>query len=293
MGRDEAAVYVAELAGLPDFRDSRDSGVTHSLLYDARMRRMVLLVVWLVTDVVLLLGAYVAAYFLRVGLILSTDFPLDKYVQTVCIVAPLWLLVMGFLGIFRLTRVQMSVRNVCHILFSCVFTLALFTLAYYFVHNQFFSRMLLVYAGIAHFLFTVVWHAAFDQWQRRLLRRNPPAYPMLVIGANREAERIITLLQERQSPFKPVAVLDSQGTSAATVAGVPVCGKLNKLEAVVKEYRITHLLQCADLEHTINLLSLCRQHRMTYMLLPSVLGIVGVNEEVEYIEGQPMTMVRH
>ena len=123
--------------------------------------------------------------------------------------------------------------------------------------------------------------------------KSPAAYPMLVIGANRDAERVIKLLDERQSPFRPVAVLDSQGTSQTDIAGVPVRGKLNKLEDIIKEQKITHLLQCADLEHTINLLSLCRQHGITYMLLPSVLGIVGVNEEVEYIEGQPVTMVRH
>lgn len=257
------------------------------------MRRMFMLIVWLVTDVVLMLGAYVAAYFVRVGLIFSTDFPIDKYLKVVLLIAPLWLAVMGFLGVFRLLRVQANPRNIAHLLFSCVFALALFTLAYYFLYNTFFSRKLLVYAGIAHFLFTLVWHAAFDQWQRRVLRRNPPAYPLLVIGANRDAERVIRLLEERQSPFKPVAVLDSQGTSQTDVAGVPVRGKLNKLEDVLKEKKITHLLQCADLEHTINLLSLCRQHGITYMLLPSVLGIVGVNEEVEYIEGQPVTMVRH
>ena len=201
--------------------------------------------------------------------------------------------VMCFLVIFRLTRNQTALRNLSHILFSCVFALALFTLAYYFIFNKFFSRMLLIYAGAAHVLFTMIWHAAFDQWQRRVLRKSPAAYPMLVIGANRDAERVIKLLDERQSPFRPVAVLDSQGTSQTDIAGVPVRGKLNKLEDIIKEQKITHLLQCADLEHTINLLSLCRQHGITYMLLPSVLGIVGVNEEVEYIEGQPVTMVRH
>jgi FlaA1/EpsC-like NDP-sugar epimerase len=257
------------------------------------MRRVLLLLVWLVTDVVLMVGAYAAAYFLRVGLILSTDFPIDKYLQTVFLVAPFWLVIMGFLGIFRLLRVQSSPRNLCHILFSCIMALALYTLAYYFLFNNFFSRKLLVYAALAHVLLTVVWHLAFDQWQRRILRRKPAAYPVLVIGANRDAERVIRLLEERQSPLKPVAVLDSQGTSAKEIAGVPVRGKLNKLEDVIREEGISHLLQCADLEHTINLLSLCRQHGITYMLLPSVLGIVGVQERIDEIEGQPVTAVHY
>ncbi len=257
------------------------------------MRRVLLLLVWLVTDVVLMVGAYAAAYFLRVGLILSTDFPIDRYLQTVFLVAPFWLVIMGFLGIFRLLRVQSSPRNLCHILFSCVMALALYTLAYYFLFNNFFSRKLLVYAALAHVLLTVVWHLAFDQWQRRILRRKPAAYPVLVIGANRDAERVIRLLEDRQSPLKPVAVLDSQGTSAKEIAGVPVRGKLNKLEDVIREEGISHLLQCADLEHTINLLSLCRQHGITYMLLPSVLGIVGVQERIDEIEGQPVTAVHY
>ncbi len=247
---------------------------------------------WLVSDVLLFLGTYVAAYFLRVGLILSTDFPMDKYLQIALLMSPLWIGVMLTLGVFRLTRIQTSVRNLRHLLFSCVMGLSLFTLGYYFVHGAFFSRLLLVYAGILNVLAVAVWHAAFDQWQRRLLRKDPPAYPLLIIGANRPAEKMVSLLEQRQSPFKPVAVLDSRGTPLKDLAGVPVLGKLNKLEEVIKEKRITHLLQCADLEHTINLVSLCRQHGITYMLLPSVLGTMGKSEETDTIEGQPVLVVK-
>ena len=50
--------------------------------------------------------------------------------------------------------------------------LALFTLGYYFLFGQFFSRLLLAEAGALSFIFTAIWHLAFDQWQRRILRRN-------------------------------------------------------------------------------------------------------------------------
>jgi FlaA1/EpsC-like NDP-sugar epimerase len=250
---------------------------------------MILLACWLLTDIVLFIGAYVLAYFLRVGFLLSTDFPMPPYLQTALIIAPLWIAVMVQLGIFRLTRIQSDQRNIAHILFACVMGLALFTLAYYFLHDRFFSRLLLVYAGGLSFVFTLVWHLSFDQWQRRVLRRSPPAYPLLVVGANREAERFIKLLEERQSPFKPVAILDSQGSPLKDIAGIPVLGKLNKLEEVIRLKKPTHLVQCANLEHTINLMSVCRQHGMTYLLLPSVLGaVMGSSER---IEGQPVILV--
>lgn len=257
------------------------------------MRRTALLVCWLLTDLVLFIGAYVAAYFLRVGFIVSTDFPLNIYLQTVALIAPVWIAVMGELGIFRLLRVQSDRKNLLHILFACVMASALFTLFYYFLHDRFFSRLLLVEAGVINLILTIVWHLAFDQWQRRILRKDPPAYPLLVIGTNREAERFIKRLNDRQSPFKPVAVLDSAGSPLKEIAGVPVLGKFNILEEVIKSKKPTHLVQCSNLEHTINLMSVCRQHRMTYVLLPSVLGIVGEHESTQSIEGQPLMMVEN
>ncbi len=248
------------------------------------MRRVVLLICWLITDLVLFVGAYASAYFLRVGFIISTDFPLDRYLQAVLVVSPIWLAVMAQLGIFRLTRIQSGSKNLAHILFACVMGLALFTLGYYFLFGQFFSRLLLVYAGGFSFVVTVIWHLAFDAWQRRILRKNPPAFPLLLVGINRETERVIKRLEERQSPFKPVGILDPRGGSTTNVAGVPVLGKLNRLEEVIKEKHPTHLLQCSDLEHTINLMSVCRQHGMTYLLLPSVVGAMdGTTDSIEGI----------
>ena len=256
------------------------------------MRRLLLLIIWLVTDAVLFLGAYAVAYFLRVGLIVSSDFPLNLYLQTVTVVTPIWLLIMAELGIFKLFRVQSDKRNLLYILFSCIFGSALFTLAYYFLHDRFFSRLLLVYAGGLSFVLTLIWHLAFDQWQRRILRKSPPAYPVLIIGSNRETERFITLLTDKQSPLKPVGILDPQGGKETNLAGVPVLGKLNKLEETIKSLKPKYLVQCSNLEHSINLISACRNHGMTYMLLPSVLGVMGGNEEFVMIEGQPMAMVR-
>jgi FlaA1/EpsC-like NDP-sugar epimerase len=256
------------------------------------MRRLILLIIWLITDAVLFIGAYAVGYFLRVGFIVSTDFPLDLYLQTVAFVAPIWLLVMAELGVFKLFRVQSEKRNLLYILFSCIMASAMFTLGYYFLHDRFFSRLLLVYAGALSFVFTVIWHLAFDQWQRRVLRKNPAAYPVLIIGTNREAERIITLLQEKQSPLRPVGILDPAGTSKKDLAGVPVLGKLNKLEETLKNLRPKYLVQCSNLEHSINLIGACRGHGITYMLLPSVLGAMGGSEEFVQIEGQSMATVR-
>lgn len=242
-------------------------------------------------DGLLFAGSYALAYRLRIGQFASTDVPFDAYMQTVFLVLPLWLGALGLLRMFALNRLQRSVRAVLYMLAACVIALSLFGVTYFFVYQRIFSRLLLLLAGALSFVLAMGWHVMFDVFQRKMLRGKNPSYPLLLIGINRETERMIRLLNDRESPYKPVAVLDSRGTSATDIAGVPVLGKLNKLEQVIREQKITHLMQCADVEQTINLLSVCRQHGITYILLPSVLGIVGAKESVENIEGQLVTIV--
>ncbi len=256
------------------------------------MRRTALLIIWLLTDIALFIGAYVLAYFLRVGLILSTDFPFDLYFQTAAIVAPLTILVMLQLGVFRLMRNQAQKRNIMHIVFATAMGSALFTLTYYFLYIDFFSRLLLIYAFVLSSGFLIVWHIGFEQVMRKFFRTGRPLFPTLIIGATREAAKLIETLNEQRSPLAPVAILDAKGTKETQVHGVPVEGKLNKLEETISKYRITHLIQCSDLEQSINLLSACNNRNITYILLPSVLGMVNNTESIESIEGRQVAMVR-
>jgi FlaA1/EpsC-like NDP-sugar epimerase len=256
------------------------------------MRRTLILALWLISDLCIFTGSYILAYFLRVGWIVSTDFPLDLFVQTTLIVSPLTVAVMAQLGVFRLMRVQGNMRNIMHIFFACAMGSALFTLTYYFLYVDFFSRLLLVYAFLFSAAFMSIWHVGYERMMRTILRFGRPLYPTLIIGATREAAKLINVLNAQKSPLTPVAILDGRGSSEKMIEGVPVEGKLNKLEDTIRTHRITHLIQCSDGEQTLNLLSACRNHGITYMLLPSVLGIVEGDERIESIEGRSVTVVR-
>lgn len=256
------------------------------------MRRPLLLIIWLLTDLAIFVGAYVLAYFIRVGWIVSTDFPLDLFVQTAVLTAPLCVAVMAMLGIYRLMRTQSEKRNLMHIIFACIVAASMFTLAYYFLYTNFFSRLLLVIAFGLSTGFLIIWHIGFEQVMRRILRMGRPVYPTLIIGATREAARLINMLNEQKSPLTPVAILDGHGAKEPQIEGVPVEGKLNKLEETIKKHHITHLIQASDLEQSINLLSACKNHGITYMLLPSVMGMIEGSERIESIEGHQVTTVR-
>ena len=256
------------------------------------MRRALLLALWLVTDLLLFLGSYALAYFARVGWVLSSVFPFDDFFRIALLVSPLWLLTLVGTRTFALMRNQRSLRTGMYILYAGVVGTAIFALGYYFLYGLFFSRLLLILAFAFSVFFTWAWHMVFERLVRLLLRRHPPVFPTLIIGATREARELIRVLKEQKSPLTPVAVLDGRGVKDPDVEGVTVAGKLNKLEDILTGKNITHLIQCSDLEQSINLLSACRSRGITYMLLPSVLGIVERDERVETLEGRPLTVVR-
>lgn len=256
------------------------------------MRRAIILSIWLISDCAVIVAAYVFAYFLRVGFIVSSAFPLDKFLIATIIMTPITIAVMMTLGIFRLLRVQKHKQNIAHIVFASTMGCALFSLTYYFLYLNFFSRLLLVFAWILSTGALITWHWGVEQVMRSMLRTGTPEYPTLIIGATREAARLIKKLNEERNPLTPVAILDGHGTQEKNLEGVPVEGRLNKLEETIKKYCITHLIQCSDSEQSFNLLSACKNHGIQYILLPSVIGIIDGNERIESIEGQQATIVR-
>lgn len=255
------------------------------------MRYRILLALWLLSDLLIFVGAYALAYFLKVGWILSTDLPFEDFLMIVMIVAPFWLLVLATTRTFHLTRNQMTLRNMAYIGYSGLVGLALFTLTFYFTYERVFSRFLLALAFLLSTAAIWLWHVLYQKLERRLLRRDPPVFPTLIVGVTRESTALIKELNRKRNPIKPVAILDGRGAKEKEINGVAVEGKLNKLEETLKKYGITHLIQCSDLEQSLNLLSACRKRGITYMLLPSVLGVVERDERVESLEGRPVTMV--
>lgn len=256
------------------------------------MRRRILLFVWLLSDMLLFVGSYALAYFMRVGWILSSDFPFDRFFAVTALVTPVWLGILIGTRTFALMRKQLSIRTAAYIVFAGIIGASLFSLSYYFLFGEFFSRLLLLQALVLSIVMIWMWHLFFGLASRVIMRKGTPEYPTLVVGATREAAALIKSMTKHKSPLTPVAILDGHGTKEKEIEGVPVVGKLNKLEEVLTVKKITHLIQCSDLEQSINLLSACKNHNVAYILLPSVLGMVEGEERMESLEGRQVTVVR-
>jgi FlaA1/EpsC-like NDP-sugar epimerase len=238
-------------------------------------------------DGILVFAAFTLSYFLRVGLLFSTDFPFGQYIFIAAITTPITLVFMFFARAYKIAQQVHTLRHLQRIAFVALENVAMFMVLYYFTYKDFFSRLVLVYIFLLTFLFVTLWHRTFRWILKRCWDREIGVFRALVIGANRPGEAIVTRLIETKSHLKPVAIIDASGTGKKSIAGVPVVGKMDVFEKTVAQYRIDHIVQTDHLEQSLNLVNFSLQHNLNYIMPPELLGIFQGHQTLEEIEGQP------
>lgn len=239
-------------------------------------------------DFILILLSFALAYFTRVGFIFSSDFPFNQFLP-VALVSSVLTVVFAFL--IKTYQEDQKVFTLHHFLrtgFSSILQTALFAILFYFFYQSLFSRLMLVYITLFSLILVYAGHIGFDKFIRFLYSKGKGGVVRtLLIGTNREAQKLIKFLQTQQSRHYVVAILDGYGSSLKEIEGVPVKGKLNKLEEVVKEDKIEQIIQVDNLEQVMNLLLFAKQNNLKYILVPSVLGayhdqLCSINLEDSY-----------
>jgi len=244
----------------------------------------------IIVDVILILGAFALAYFLRIGFFFSSDFPFDQYAIIAGVTTLLTIFFMFFARTYKMSQQIISWRHVQRIAFVAIQSIAIFSVLYYFAYRTFFSRLILVYIFALSFIFIYSWHVIFRWILKKASHSNKGVYRTLIIGANRPAHDIVRLLLESKSHIKPVAIIDAHGRHKV-IHGVPVVGKMNRFEKAVAEHDIDYILQTDHLEQAINIINYALQNNIKYVMPPELLGIFQGFQSLEEIEGMPFLKV--
>lgn len=238
----------------------------------------------LVLDVVLLVGAFILAYFVRVGWIYSSDLPFEPYVWTSILSAVAWV---SALLVFRGYHPGVRFTRWIHVLKALIAGLtgtAIFGLVFYFGQQELFSRLLLAYIFSFGLTTMLLFHLIMQAFEKILISKGYGNVRVLLIGSNRGVKSFIQELQKNHSHYVPVAILDGYGTKQKDILGVPVLGKLNILEETIEKHQIDAIVQGDNVEQVVNIVHFCEQQDLEYYLLPYLLGMYQDSLRVETLE---------
>jgi FlaA1/EpsC-like NDP-sugar epimerase len=259
----------------------------------------------IIIDVLGVYGAFLLAYFARVGWIFSTDFPIALFALLSGGATVVWI---GFLIFSKYYRIPpRSGGRKWFDFFLAVagglLAVGMLIVTYFFPREILFSRLI----GLYIFLFGIVW-LALTQWIFRSLlawakKQEKNIYRTLIVGANRVSEKLIQAIETNPyAPYKIIGVIDPYGlykssgfklqTSNYKLQKsekiIPLLGKLDKLESVCEEEGITALIQCDGFEHTLNLISFCDEKNIKFQFDPALRGIFEDNLRVREVAGVTM-----
>lgn len=244
----------------------------------------------IIVDFLLILSAFILAYFLKVGFIFSTNFDFWNYFYFALISTGFWILFLIFAKYYRIPprSGKRVLFDVFLIFLGAVIGISFLLVIFFFRDQTFFSRQINLNIFLLGGLFLLISQFIFRWFLRLLKKQEKNVYQTLIIGANRVAEKLILAVEKNPyAPYKIVGVIDPYGISKK-VKGSSILGKLNKLETVCDEKKITAIIQCDAFEHTLNLISLCEEKNIKFQFDPALRGIFEKNLRIREVAGQTM-----
>ncbi len=245
-----------------------------------------------VTDYLLILGAFVLAYFIRVGWILSTDFPFSPYFKISALVSLAWIFFFVLFRVYALHHRTDTKGHFLRIFLANVAGIASFVILFFTLRKLFFSRLIPIYTFIIATFSLILAHWLAQKIRGKLTKKGKGVSRVLIIGANRATKELIKNLQEANSKHLPVAILDAYGSSLEEINNIPIAGKLNVLEKTIEKYKVDEIIQTDNLEQTLNIINFCQQKNLAYAMLPSLLGVFHNDIEVQTLEIQPVVRLK-
>lgn len=237
-------------------------------------------------------GCFVLAYFVRVDWVMSTDFPFEPFAIISLLSAGVWSLFLSFSRFYKIvpeTSKSEKIFQLGKIILGGGAAVAAVVVLYFFKQELFFSRLINLYAlvfGIVWLELSTTLFEGLLAWDKRTNKQ--AVYRTLLIGANRVSEKLINAFEkDLYAPYQIVGVIDPYGLAQKNFRG-KIFGKLNKLEAVCEQENITCIIQCDAFEHTINLISLCKEKDIKFLFDPALRGVFEENLRIRKNAGQTM-----
>ena len=241
-------------------------------------------------DFCVIYAAFLLAYFWRVGWVFSTDFDFGVFATISFFAAGLW---SGFLVLTKYYRLPIRSGKRAFFDFVLIFLggvigVSFLILAYFFNRELFFSRLINGYVIFFGGGGLILSQMLFRTILAHLRKNQAHVYRTLIIGANRVAERIIRSIEnDRFAPHRVVGVIDPYGLEK-NIGNLQISGKLDRLESICQQKKVSEIIQCDGFEHTINVISFCERAGIKYQFEPALRGIFEENLRVRDVAGYPM-----
>ena len=267
-----------------------------------KQRHQLFAFLFMVSDLGMVSVAWLGAYWIR----FSTDVVpaikgiprIDDYLLMLVPVWIIWGFVFRIMGLYRPMRGVRRVRELWLLVQANGFAL-LFLIAFVFLFREKeveYSRLVFLYFGAAVTAGTMIQRSALRFFLSEARRKGYNLRYLLVVGAGRVAEDIISRIRnQRELGIQLVGCLSKDGGEGRGPHGAPILGRYEDLGDVLNRVSIDQVVIALPLEDSLtmpNIMACLRDTLVDVKIIPDLYQFVSIGGAIEEFEGLPVISVQ-
>jgi GT2 family glycosyltransferase/lipopolysaccharide/colanic/teichoic acid biosynthesis glycosyltransferase len=258
-----------------------------------RYREVGKVVLFLLLDLIAFNAAFLAAYYLRVGLhsvFTNPMFPIEAYERFVVFGNLLFVFTYAALGLYRIRRETRPVDELFLIGRALIFASVLLMTSTYLSQIRTYSRMVVAFMVPFAIVFDWLARTGVRSLHRRVLTLKVDLKRVCVVGPKASARDVeLKLMQDDELGFDVVGIIDTADQSDEILTGT--LGPLEDIEKIVDRYRLQHIVMLPGAVSDTQLaevVTMARRRVIDVTVLTDYAGLVFHQARVSELQGRPI-----
>jgi exopolysaccharide biosynthesis polyprenyl glycosylphosphotransferase len=250
-------------------------------------------------DFLALLGAFVAAYIIRVKL---DDKPVAhpiaamEFLQVLMIVLPVWILIFALSGLYSQSSLRGRLDEIGKV-FVAVSGGVMFSILLDFLQPVSFfpSKAVPIYAYGLGLVFVLFSRTVVRTLQRWLFNYGIGVHNTLIIGSGEIAQRLAHDLSLARSGYRLLGCIDSAAGAGKRMSGLKVYRSFDDAKKSFGRRSVDDIIQAdsaLEQEAILEAVNYATNHHITYRFVANQFGLYASNSVVGNMGGVPMIEIR-
>jgi exopolysaccharide biosynthesis polyprenyl glycosylphosphotransferase len=219
------------------------------------------------TEIILLIGAFFTAFWVRDAYFSGTYAPLppiERYLWLIYIILPLWSFLFYYFGLYESERTRPLWKETWKLVKVSFWGTLLLMVAVFAFKADLISRLFVAMFGLTAFLFLFVERLALRTVIRSARKKGYNFRNIIIVGTGRRARELAQVIAEQKHWGLKLAgfVSDRPENRIETLVGAPVLGRVAELPQMLQRYVIDELIFAVSrkrLEELEDLFLLCEE----------------------------------
>lgn len=242
-------------------------------------------------DFLMLVLAGISAYYIRFSEFtldlrpVIFDLPFGDYIKIVFVLAPLWLVIFAFSGLYNMRGGKKIPEEVYRIVLACSTGLMAVVILIFIRHELFNSRFIVLAAWILSIVYVSLNHILVRLIQRGMLRLGVGVHKIIIVGASKTADVLIhSFASKKETGFEVVKRLRDFSMETE-----------QELEEFIKNKEIDEIIQAdpnLSKAEILRLYDFADEHHIDFKYAADLLETKVLKTEVSEIAGIPIVEVK-